>query len=506
MSNKKNLGIKTLYGAILLNMILSTYHLPPNLFHYFFSYLVYINENIYNREKVEVLLSLSYLIYLIFVPFGIILNFYFNFNTSTLTGISLLLKIISNYILMNCSTNKKFILYLIIKSSSYGLCLIPVLVELWKYYPNKKGLITGVFYLGKGILYLIYEPISIKIINPKNINIIANKGVYPVEINENFYIYLKASLTVLCILGSLCQCLIYPYSIYINFFNYKKNKFKAKMSKGLLKDFYILSSNTNRNTIGSTKNSSSENWLGNSDRENEIKKEIKEPFFSLITSYPFIQLTFIYFLVMVFNSIDLSSIKKIGLNNYFDGIFLLYSNIIWKFTYIICNVTLGYIIDKIKIKRLLVLLFLIQIFSISIFYFITDNKYGFILFNILNSVINSSNNVVVPISFLNIFGEKNGILLYGISSVIINTFYIYRTFIFHILVEKIYYFVLCLVCTIFYMVALITLCLFEEKKHIYKIEDEGKEQIMFDDLAYEQELNELDICDVNEFKNINNED
>ena len=29
---------------------------------------------------------------------------------------------------------------------------------------------------------------------------------------------------------------------------------------------------------------------------------------------------------------------------------------------------------------------------------------------------------------------------------------------------------------------------------------------MFDDLANEQELNELDICDFKKFKNINNED
>ena len=502
MSNKKKLGIKTLFGAIILNMIISTYHLTPNLFTYFYSYLAYINEDIYSRDIVELYLNLSHIINLLFIPLGIILNFVFHFNTNTLTGISLSLNILSKYLLMNCSSNNKFIAYLIIKSSSNGLCLLPILYELWNYYPDKKGLMTGMFFLGKGLTYLIYESISIRIINPYRINIIKNERVYPSEVNENYFICLKIFLTILCILSSICQSLIYPYSIYANYYNLKMSKFKEKLNRGQLKDFYILSSP--RRTIDSTKNTSIDNWvLGNCDKENDTKKEIEEPFISLITSYPYIQLTSIYFLVNVFNSIDLPSINKIGFNNNFGKKYLAYTDMIWKCTIIITNVILGTLLDKMKFKKFLIYLLLILIFSISIFYFITNDKYGFIIFNMLSSVINSINNVIVPISFSKIFGEKNGLLLFGISSTIINTFCIYSSFINQILVEKIYYFVLCLICTVFYMVALITLCLFEEKKHIYKNEDENKNEIMFNDLSQEQELD--DICDIKEFENLNDE-
>ena len=65
MSIKKKLAIKTLLGGILLNMIISTYYMPPKLFNYFYSYLQYINENIYSNEKVELLLNLSYIIYIL---------------------------------------------------------------------------------------------------------------------------------------------------------------------------------------------------------------------------------------------------------------------------------------------------------------------------------------------------------------------------------------------------------------------------------------------------------
>ena len=503
MSIKKKLAIKTLLGGILLNMIISTYYMPPKLFNYFYSYLQYINENIYSNEKVELLLNLSYIIYILSIPFGLILNIFFNFNSNTITGISLLMKIISIYLLICCATNKIFLFYLFTNSSSSGLCFLPILSELWKYYPKNKGLITGIFFIGKGMTDLFYEYISIEIIHPKKINIISFNTIYSNEINERYFYYLKKLMIFLCILSSIIQCLIYPYSIYIKYFTYKKNKFKEKMNKGLLKDFYILSSHySNRNTIGSTKGSNNESWLSSNEKEKNTKVEIKEPFISLITSYPFMQLSFIYFLLMIFNAIDLSSINKIGLYNNFNEVFLSFAKIIWVLINILWNIILGYLLEKIKFKKILIISLIIQIFLISFFYFIIDNKYGFILFNLMSSIINSNNNIVIPYSFNVVFGHENGLLLYGISSIIINTFYIYRNYVYHIFVEKIYFFVFCLICTIFYMIALITLFLFEEKKHIYKKEEENQE-IMFNDLSYGQELEDIDICDIKEFKNHN---
>ena len=507
MSAKKKIAIKTLSGGIILNMIISTYYMPKQLFTYFYSYLQYINENIYTSEKIELLLSLSNIIYILSIPFGFILNIFFNFNTNTITGISLLLKILSIYLLIYCVTNKIFILYLVTNSSSSGLCFLPILVEILKYYPNNKGLIMGIFFLGKGITHLFYEYISIEIINPHRINIISFTKIYPTEINENYFYYLKASMIFLCLLSSIIQCLIYPYSIYINYYNYKKNKFKEKMNKGLLKDFYILSSQySNRNTIGSTKSSNNDSLFSNNEKENDKNIEIKEPFISLITSYPFCQLSFIFFLIMIFNSIDLSSINKIGLYYNYNKYFLSFSKIIWVLVNTFWNIILGYFLDKFKFKNLLIILLLIHIFVISIIYFIIDKNYGFILFNLLSSIINSNNNIIVPFSFIAVFGDENGLLLYGISSILINTFYIYMNYIYYFFIEKIYFFFMCSICTLLYMIALITLCFFEEKKHIYKVEEEeNHDQIMFNDLSYGKELNDIDICDIKEFKNNNYE-
>ena len=513
MSTKKKLSISTLCGCIIINLIISTYHFSPNSFKYFYSYLQYINENIFTRNQVELLLSLSNIIYLLCLPCGMILHLKLNFNTNTITGISLLFRITSIYILLHCSTNNLFILYLIIRSCSCGLCMLPIILEIWKYFPNNKGIITGIFFLGKGINIFLYDFINTKIINPQNVKIIPIDNIYSADINDNYYNYLKISSIILCILSSLCQSLIYPYSIYINYFDYKKNNFIQKLNRGLIKDFYILSLSTpSRNSINSTRNTYKDESFEDIDENNDKnqynykKKHIQiieneEPFMSLITSYPFLQLTFIYFLIMTFNSVDMYSINKLGFYNDFGEKFISNINSIWKIINILWNIISGYIIDKIKFKKFFIILLIIQIFFISIYYFISSYKYGYILYNIISSIVNSSNNVIIPISFSIVFDEENGLLLYGISSILINTFYIYRNYIKSLLVAKIYYFVLCFIFTIFYMIALITLCLFEEKKHIYKNKDENEDQIMFDDIG--QELNDLDICDEKEFKNCN---
>ena len=128
MSIKKNLAIKTLFGGIILNFIINTYYIPENLFSYFYSYLQYINENIYCKEKVVLLSSISNIIYLIFIPFGILLNTYFNFNTNLITGLSLLIRFLSVYLLIYSTKNKIFIFYLITKSLSSGLCSLPIIL------------------------------------------------------------------------------------------------------------------------------------------------------------------------------------------------------------------------------------------------------------------------------------------------------------------------------------------------------------------------------------------
>ena len=485
MSVFEKFAIRTLLGGIILNMIIYTHYTPPNLFNYFYSYFQSINENIFSKEIVEILFSLSNIIYLLFIPLGIILYLNYNLNTNILSAISLILIIISNYLLINSYTNQILILILILKKSGSGLCFLPLLLEIWKYFPNMKGLITGIFFIGRGITISFYEQISIKLINPEEKNMNKMQNIYAPDINDNFFNYLRNTFLFLCFLSIICHFLIYPYSIYAYHFYKNQNEFKEKMQKGLIQEFYILSSPKNYSKPRNNKN--------------------KEPIFSLIISCPFLQFTSIYFLIMIFNSIDLNSIYRLGILMNFEDNFISFSNKVWKFTNVLWNIISGFLLDNIKFKKFFMYLLLTLIFLISTSYFVIQFKFGYLLFNIISSVVDSINNIFAPISFSIVYGNETGLLLYGISSIVINSFLIYRDFIRQILNEKIYYFVFCFICTIFYMFALITLCLFEQKKHIYKRKDEDIDQNNSNDLNFGQELSEMNLYHQKEFQEYNQE-
>ena len=208
---------------------------------------------------------------------------------------------------------------------------------------------------------------------------------------------------------------------------------------------------------------------------------------------------------MIFNSLDLTSIQRLGILMDFDDNFISFSNKVWKFTNVLWNIISGFILDHIKFKKFFMYLLLTLIFLISTSYFILDFKFGYLLFNIISSVVDSINNIFVPISFSIVYGNETGLLLYGISSIVINSFLIYRDFIRQILNEKIYYFVFCFICTIFYMFALITLCLFEQKKHVYKRKDEDIDQNSSNDLNFGQELNDMNLYNQKDFPEYNKE-
>ena len=55
MAILEKFAIRTLFAGIILNMIIYTHYIPPNLFNYFYSYMQSINENIFLKENVEIL-------------------------------------------------------------------------------------------------------------------------------------------------------------------------------------------------------------------------------------------------------------------------------------------------------------------------------------------------------------------------------------------------------------------------------------------------------------------
>lgn len=156
--------------------------------------------------------------------------------------------------------------------------------------------------------------------------------------------------------------------------------------------------------------------------------------------------------------------KKFGIMNGHSESFVTLSSWIWKFVNFACFQYWGLLIDKISFKKVYMSIILIQIATSSSFYFIAENKYSFLLCYLLTSAVNSGNIILVPLSYIYIFGIDNGALLFSVSSMITNVFYICRPLFRSFVNEKISFLIFYLVISLFSMFGLIILCFFNEKR------------------------------------------
>ena len=96
------------------------------------------------------------------------------------------------------------------------------------------------------------------------------------------------------------------------------------------------------------------------------------------------------------------------------------------------------------------------------------SKIGFLLYSTISAAVNSANIAVAPTSFVMIFGIEKGALLFSISSLLHNTFYILRPLITNFAASKVYFLMFYLIICLFSMLASIILCFFVEKQYEYK--------------------------------------
>ena len=166
--NNKIKGILSLIAGILIQLLIGNLFSFPNFIPYYKSYLYYKNDN---KEKISELQ-----LYFI-APTGIFVH-----NTlpsvtgflDQLLGIRILtiigvLSLLVSQLIMYYSINYYL---LIISYIFFGFCgsltYFQTLKNCWKYYPNKKGLISGIIFSSFGLSSFAFTSIGDMIINPES--------------------------------------------------------------------------------------------------------------------------------------------------------------------------------------------------------------------------------------------------------------------------------------------------------------------------------------------------
>ena len=498
MLKKSQMALRTLIASFILQFILGTFHLWQTILRYFNSYLLEFNNNPIRDKYLEIIFSLSNVPHGLFMILGVLLTGYF--SSLQITGVGLIIRIISEFTYIILPDINIVTINVLISSSATGLIYLPIMLDVLRYYPNSKGQCISFAMSGFALNRLMFKYISIYIIDPDSIEMIRGTRRYPSNINNNFKLYLKFYLIVFSLLSVLCIYLLHSYQSKTNQGD-KDYIIKRKLTADPTKEVHLLHIDKNfqeienRHGINDTTDTENENeeyyikfLITRNKKTNKlsrIKPKEYEPFSSLIISYPFLQLTFIFFFTMLIGLVELSSIRKLGTLNGHSEIFLWNTSFFFKVLNAVGLPIWGFFLDKYGFKNLYSIILSVQLIISSLCFFISSNAIGFILFNSISAMLHSVNISIHLTTYVLIFGNEKGVLLYSISWLLIYFFYIARPFVGNIFVSKIYFLAFYITLSLFTMIALIILSFFEEKKHYF--EDKNRDSSS----ESEKELDEL---------------
>ena len=477
MAKKESMAICTLLGAFLIHAIIGTIHTRSKT--YIYSYLSEISIVKFSKLYLDILFSISNVIYNIFILIGVILTAYY--NSLTISGIGLAIKVLCNSTLILLPDIRIVSVAILLSGASCGLVFLPILLDIWKYFPKTKGVSTAFVLSGLGITRLIYKYVTNALINPEGVGLKTGTYRYPKEINESYLIYLKQSQIFFAGLSVLAIVLIYPYDIYVRLsIEEKKLEKKLEAKKRKKGDFTRSQSSVQLSRLEDNIDKNADEVeapsylkllfkVKSKKKENE-EMQVYEPLLSLIVSYPFLQLTSVFFFATIYGVLELASMRRLGLLFGLREDFLWKTSLGWKIINVCFFSLWGYYLDKIGIKKILMITLTAEIVNDALCYFIVRFKIGFIFFTFLSAAINSANLSLIPTCYAMIFGDEKGLLLYSISAILINSIHICQPIINNLVNDKVYYLMFFLITTVFSMFALIILCFFVEKKHVYKEE------------------------------------
>ena len=512
MKKKENqMALRTLIAGFILHFIIGSFHTWQSILRYFNSFLLEYNDTPIDHKTLELIFSISNVTHGAFMILGVLLTGYI--SSLKITAIGLIIRIISEYMYIVYPNIIIVGINIVICSCATGLIYLPIFLDILRYYPKSKGSCLSFALSGFGINRLMFKYISIQIIDPDSVEMIHGTHKYPSVINYNFKHYMKLYLIFYSFLSVLCVYLIYPYkppkkndeegededdddasykrklttdpSTIANLINIDKN-FKGEKD---FKEYYNETETENDEHYIRYLFNKNKNKNKNSRTKYIKEKNLNEPFSSLVISYPFIQLTFIFFFTMLIGLVELSSIRKLGtLNGHSE-------QVLWKTSFgfkafnAVSMPLWGLLLDKTGFKKLYTVILTIQLIISSLCFFISSSFFGFFLYNLISALLHSVNLSIQLTTYVLIFGNEKGVLLYSISWLLIYIFYIARPYISNIFVSKIYFLMFYITLTLFTMIALIILSFFVEKKHVYidesKKDDSSEDEKEMDDLNFD---------------------
>ena len=378
-------GYLTIFGSILLMIVLGSVYTWSNINAYYISYLKFNNSP--NITLVDGFFLMPIIVYIsdIAMFFGPILVEKYSFKKVIL--LSIILTIFSHFILL--LTTRLFIVYfaMVIFGVANGLSYISLPKNCWNYFPEKKGLLSGLILFGYGISSLIFTWVCESTVNKSFVKT-NEEGYFSEEIANKMNKFIKKLNVIFIILCGIGYFTIFDYDTE----NKKLNNHSINNNNIDRRNYHEL------NHTNKTSNDKMKYILLDVFNNRKIYQMIGMSFFTL------------YFLYMITNTN-----RSFGQINNLDENFLSFLSKTYSIINGISRIVWGILFDYFPFKKLMYYLLSLEIFISFTVYYIGEYKYLYFIYIIVSGVLFAGIIVIVMPLYNKIYGEKYSSKIYGIA-------------------------------------------------------------------------------------------
>ena len=465
--NEKIQKILLILFSIILYIILTSYHSWTKIIEYYISYIHHKNDYFsLTINSAKYITPTIRLLYSFFYVFGIIITKLTNIKL--ICNTSIILINISLFFFIYSTTKSIIIILFLIYSIGLGISYMPILLNIWFYFQDKKGVMLGLLSLCTAIGHYLFRLIGLfflKKLENKNINK-NNDKYYELNNYTDIEIFMKMQFYIVFILSFLFIIILnlWKPDKYIQNKNIKKKKFLLNSNEKYyeLQDYYNYQNfDNNYSYLYNNNNDYNQDEYYTNLFDNKF-----EDIFLAFKSKPFIQLCFVFNLSYLFNTLNLTDFPYLKNENNKNLIY--YFNIVWYITNIIFRFFWGSFLDFYDFKNLYLITLFLQIGTYSTFFLITKYQFLVFIYSFFNSLANSAIYTIMPYGFYLIFGWTNFSILYSINKFISMILEYYIIF----LIEKfkkndLNFLILCYLSSFCSIMSFIILCFVEIKKFDY---------------------------------------
>ena len=398
MFSQKIKGYLSLISAILFNFIIGNLFSFSNFIPYYQSYLYYKYDN-----KEEISLMQLYFI----TPSGIFVHKTFpsfmglvdkKIGIRALTIIATI-SIFISHVILYFSINYYLILLAYILYG-YGSCstYYTSLRNCWKYFPEKKDLISGIIFSSFGLSSFAFTSIADQIINPDNIP--KNGKFYPKQISYRFIKYVKIFAISVVVIGAISSILCFPYEEE----NQNDNNIINK-NKECLNDSNV---NKSEQEIDVKSDEITKSLLNNN--ENVPLKKI-------IFSREFVKCLAIAGCSLTFGFLLGNTYRNFGIENKLDESGMHTLSKVYTLLNTFSRILWGIICQKFKFKIPYIIIVINQIVCGCVIYFSAVKLYTYFIVVCLGALSYAGHIVFFPNLIHKKFGVENSVILLGICGI-----------------------------------------------------------------------------------------